>query len=400
MTVFSPQQLIEMRRALPPKLLDVYTSETTTDKVMAIAEKHGLNVEQSGQLVNEIGYALLGATPLNELSGKIEGAVGISNEVAGLVVKDINTEIFGPIREDLKNVGSQEGGEEHEPQTTREERADDPYRESVSDEDEETPPSPPPPAPSPRANVSEKKSSGENADTGEAPSDMPENVKSVYESNKVKEVVENAKGKYKLEPNQAAVLTSLINSVLEGSLAQNQLLSEINRRFSLQVEIASNLVEEIHSSIFFPIKSQLNSYYKEKHPDAVHINEQTDDQESTQNTPPSVSALGEKEGNKVPTSDDLEHKPVMRTMGADVRRELHAPNDTSDSAAESASHTADTISPTEDVPQKKALSPEEERKAPYTSGQNTSVVEKKEGGEEKKVTPSYNKDPYQEPIEE
>lgn len=100
----TPQEFTKKYNELPPNLREAYVS-VNTDKILEeIGKKHGLRIDQIGELMNETGYVMLGATPPSDYVMKIEGTVGVSREKAKAIAVDVNEQVFKAIRDALKRV--------------------------------------------------------------------------------------------------------------------------------------------------------------------------------------------------------------------------------------------------------------------------------------------------------
>src|SRR3989344_1961867 len=100
----TPDEFRKKYAELPPNLREAYGSVKTTELLEEIGKKHGLRIDQIGELVDETGYVMLGATPPGDYVMKLEGAVGVSRDKAKAVALDVNERVFKPIRDALKRV--------------------------------------------------------------------------------------------------------------------------------------------------------------------------------------------------------------------------------------------------------------------------------------------------------
>ncbi len=100
----TPDEFRKKYAELPPNLREAYGSVKTTEILEEIGKKHGLRIDQIGELVDETGYVMLGATPPSDYVMKLEGAVGVSRDKAKAVALDVNEQVFKPIRDALKRV--------------------------------------------------------------------------------------------------------------------------------------------------------------------------------------------------------------------------------------------------------------------------------------------------------
>lgn len=100
----TPDEFRKKYAELPPNLREAYGSVKTTEILEEIGKKHGLRLDQIGELVDETGYVMLGATPPSDYVTKLEEAAGVNREQARAVATDVNERVFKPIRDALKRV--------------------------------------------------------------------------------------------------------------------------------------------------------------------------------------------------------------------------------------------------------------------------------------------------------
>jgi hypothetical protein len=93
---------------LPSELQKVIISSDYQTKLFEIAKKHKLTYDKLGQIELETTMVLLGMTPPDEFKADIHEQLGVSDEVLNNIVRDLNDQIFLPIRESLIGVYSQE----------------------------------------------------------------------------------------------------------------------------------------------------------------------------------------------------------------------------------------------------------------------------------------------------
>ena len=89
---------------LPQNLREAYESVRTTEILEEIGKKHGLQIDETGELVDETGYVMLGVTKPDEYIQKLEDALEIPREKAREVALEVNELVFKPIRDALKQV--------------------------------------------------------------------------------------------------------------------------------------------------------------------------------------------------------------------------------------------------------------------------------------------------------
>jgi len=89
---------------LPKELQDTITSSDYQMKLFELAKKYKLTYDKLGQLEVETTMVLLGMTPTEEYEEDLNEQLGINGEILSGLIKDINDQVFFPIREQLKKV--------------------------------------------------------------------------------------------------------------------------------------------------------------------------------------------------------------------------------------------------------------------------------------------------------
>lgn len=108
--MYSKAELYEKFENLPEEIQEAFLSIDTFNTIKKITDNHKLHIDQSGLLSEQIGFVMLGVTKPENFLSNIQEKLNITPEIAGEIVKEINTEIFFPIRtslEKLNNSGSQ-----------------------------------------------------------------------------------------------------------------------------------------------------------------------------------------------------------------------------------------------------------------------------------------------------
>src|SRR3989338_4689731 len=100
----TPDEFRAKYAALPENLREAYSSVNTTEILEEIGKKHGLHIDETGGLVDETGYVMLGVTPPQEYIKNLAEALEIPREKAKEIAVDVNEQVFKPIREALKQV--------------------------------------------------------------------------------------------------------------------------------------------------------------------------------------------------------------------------------------------------------------------------------------------------------
>lgn len=109
---YTKEQLWEQYQDIPEKIQELLFSVDHAEAIEKIGEKHHLHLDQLDILSQEIGLILLGLERPENFLTKIRTEINIPIEVAGEIVKDVNTEIFFPIRESLREIDEKRRKEE------------------------------------------------------------------------------------------------------------------------------------------------------------------------------------------------------------------------------------------------------------------------------------------------
>jgi hypothetical protein len=89
---------------LPIPIRELLNAENTPSKIEAIAQKQGLGFVEQGFLVRITANLLRGELSPREFIPTISGELDVSREVASLIAQDINHDIFGEVKDALKEV--------------------------------------------------------------------------------------------------------------------------------------------------------------------------------------------------------------------------------------------------------------------------------------------------------
>ena len=104
------KKLEETFETLPKDVQEALSSVDVSQKIMEVAKTHGILLDAVETLSDETTMVMLGLENPNEFPGGIEAKLGVSKEKAEQIAKDIDTQIFEPIRESLKKIYSEEEG--------------------------------------------------------------------------------------------------------------------------------------------------------------------------------------------------------------------------------------------------------------------------------------------------
>ncbi len=101
---FTAEQIQKKFESLPEDVKKAVSSVDTTDTLIDIGEKYKLHVDKMGELVDETTLVMLGFKPTSGFVNSVKSRLGISQEVAEGVVKDVNEQILVKVRESLRKM--------------------------------------------------------------------------------------------------------------------------------------------------------------------------------------------------------------------------------------------------------------------------------------------------------
>ena len=95
------QKIIEK---LPPHIQDILYSDEYFAKFKGLSDSFGLNVEQSGILMEELVYVMAGLTHPDDFVHEIQKEVGLDKEQAEKITQEIDNKILKSIKADLIRI--------------------------------------------------------------------------------------------------------------------------------------------------------------------------------------------------------------------------------------------------------------------------------------------------------
>lgn len=101
---YTAQQLEEKYQSLPEDIREVMIGVETAKVVGAIGQTHRLRIDQMGELADEIGLTMLGLTKPDEFLTHIKNRLQIDQTAAEQITREVNEQIFLPIRESLQKL--------------------------------------------------------------------------------------------------------------------------------------------------------------------------------------------------------------------------------------------------------------------------------------------------------
>ena len=99
MKEFNEQEFNKKWEEAPPELHSIAVSLETIGSIKEIAKRFSLNINQMGELADEIGFVLIGMTHPKDFVTNLETRLAVSREIAGQVASAVNESIFLKARE-------------------------------------------------------------------------------------------------------------------------------------------------------------------------------------------------------------------------------------------------------------------------------------------------------------
>ena len=104
---YTHEQFWKLYKSLPQELQDALFAEETGDNTYEVCKKNGQE-DKLGDIVDYVGQVLVGVLPPADFQKALEQDVGIAQEAAQKISREINRLIFYPVKtalEELYNTG-------------------------------------------------------------------------------------------------------------------------------------------------------------------------------------------------------------------------------------------------------------------------------------------------------
>ncbi len=105
---YTKEQLYDTYHSLPEEIQDVMASMDTTYSIRTIGQKHQLHIDKVGELADEIGLVMFGLVKPDQFMPQIQTRLGVDQATANAITKEVNEQIFLPIRESLQGLASRD----------------------------------------------------------------------------------------------------------------------------------------------------------------------------------------------------------------------------------------------------------------------------------------------------
>ncbi|MDP3769422.1 MAG: hypothetical protein U1A25_03180 [Candidatus Sungbacteria bacterium] len=139
MAIYTQQEIEDHYRRLPETLRDQLISVENAERIFESGKKFGLNIEQIGYLAEESGFVVLGLTHPKDFVRHLSEHLGVDIEKSKAIAREINHQVFFPLREMLKNA--------HQFELTQEQIQEPPPPLPTVSRSDIRPPTTPPPSP-------------------------------------------------------------------------------------------------------------------------------------------------------------------------------------------------------------------------------------------------------------
>ena len=111
---YDPKKIEEKIKSLPEDLQEAMFSVDIANKVIDVAEKFDLDIDQAGKLSETTSLVMLGFIPTKKFVSELSRRADIDQTKAGLIAQEVNDKIFNDIRTSLQNIQAEEQKQEDE----------------------------------------------------------------------------------------------------------------------------------------------------------------------------------------------------------------------------------------------------------------------------------------------
>lgn len=154
------RELEEKLKTLPLSVQNAVTSVNPKNKLQNLSQKHRLHLDQWQLLEEEVMFAILGIEPAAKLNANLKRELGISDDIANSLAKDVSDLIFVPIRQELERQLEHPEAQEKQLSGVEAAREQALGEEKADEASTPTMPAPTPPAPKAEASVARAPASG------------------------------------------------------------------------------------------------------------------------------------------------------------------------------------------------------------------------------------------------
>lgn len=101
---YTNDELYDLFKKLPPDVREAYGSVEYMKVLDEIEKKHGLHIDQAGELSNEIYKLVLGITLPQKFISAVASSVRVTPETAREITEEVNQRIFRPVKDSLVQI--------------------------------------------------------------------------------------------------------------------------------------------------------------------------------------------------------------------------------------------------------------------------------------------------------
>jgi hypothetical protein len=109
MSKYTKEQLEQQFATAPEMIRDALFSDETSNAVKKISDRHGLHVDQMGDLADEMGVVMLGLEPAKDFVKNIQDRLRLSASEAEQISMEVSKEVFVKLREAMQHPDDQDG---------------------------------------------------------------------------------------------------------------------------------------------------------------------------------------------------------------------------------------------------------------------------------------------------
>lgn len=123
---FSNEQLKAAYNKVPENIRAVISSDDTDEKIFEISQKYNLHIDVTGGLGKITLMVMIGLLKPQEFIPELTKRLKLDQETANKVAREVNEQIFKPIRDSLKKIHGLDGSKPLVEEVKAEEKAKNP----------------------------------------------------------------------------------------------------------------------------------------------------------------------------------------------------------------------------------------------------------------------------------
>ena len=101
---YTGEQLFELYSKAPEDIQGVIRDENLGPAIQVIGKDHGITPVQALDVEDIVLHTLLGIKPVNSFAKQIQEKLGISEDAAQKIARDVDENIFSPVKESLDKI--------------------------------------------------------------------------------------------------------------------------------------------------------------------------------------------------------------------------------------------------------------------------------------------------------